>query len=774
MKTPKKYLFLLWFVLILVPDISAQFTDSLNSPVDYVDARFGTASIPSESSGVISHGYVYPVIALPFGMNHWTPQTGKSDNIWMYSYNNNFIYGFKQTHSASPWIGDYGSFVLMPVADKDCFREDDRKSWFSHKSEKAYPYYYSVYLGDHNTTVEMTPSERAAMFRFTYSFPENAHLVIDALHGHSFVKVIPENNKVIGYITNNKGGVPDNFKNYFVICFDHPFSDEVLWLDNMAQEEKSSVNGNHAGATLSFHISSGEVIHAKVASSFISYEQAEQNLKELANDDFDRVKEKAKTAWNKELNRIVVSECLLDQYKTFYSCLYRMLLFPRKFYEINTDGEVIHYSPYNGKIMPGYLFTDMGFWDTFRAQMPFLNLLYPKFTIQIMEGMLNAYKESGWLPEWSAPGHRNCMIGSHSASVIADAYLKGNVQCDIQMLYNGILQNSRSEGPIHSLGRRGVQYYNSLGYVPCDVGIDQNASMTLEYAYDDFTIYKLAQKLKRPNSEINLFAKRSQNYRNLFDKETGLMRERTKKGPFYQSFNPFKWGQDFTEANSWQYTWSVMHDVKGLQQLMGGKEPFFKKLDSLFTISPAIYDVSHYKRGTIHLIREMQALDMGQFAHGNEPSHHIPYLYNWGQPWKAQYWVREIMTRLYQPTPDGLPGDDDNGQMSAWYVFSSLGFYPCCPGTNEYVLGAPLFKKASIYLENGKVITIKAPENNEEAPYIHSLSLDGKIYTRNWINHNRLTQGCEIHFNMSAQPNIKRGTNEIDYPYSFSKQVNSK
>jgi predicted alpha-1,2-mannosidase len=376
-----------------------------------------------------------------------------------------------------------------------------------------------------------------------------------------------------------------------------------------------------------------------------------------------------------------------------------------------------------------------------------------------MEGLVNTYKESGWLPEWASPGHRDCMIGSNSASLIADAYLKGRRGYDINTLYEAILKNTNNEGPLSSVGRKGVKYYNELGYVPYNVGINENAARTLEYAYDDFCVYTLAKALNRPKAELDLFAKRAMNYKNLFDPTHKLMRGKNADGTFQSPFNPYKWGDAFTEGNSWHYTWSVFHDVQGLIDLMGGGKEFTKMLDSVFVVPP-VFDDSYYGF-TIHEIREMQIMNMGNYAHGNQPIQHMIYLYNYaGEPWKTQYWVREVMNRLYSPTPDGYCGDEDNGQTSAWYVFSSMGFYPVCPGTDQYVIGAPLFKKVTLTLENGKNIVINAPAN--------TAANNGKAHSKNWFSYQNLMQGAVIDFSMADKPNKQRGIKKEDFPYSLS------
>lgn len=742
----------------------AQTVEKVTDPVEWVNTLMGTDSKVS-----LSNGNTYPAIALPWGMNAWMPQTGTMGNGWAYQYTADKIRGFKQTHQPSPWINDYGQFALMPVTGAVKFDQDSRASWFSHKSEVAKPYYYSVYLADADVTTEITPTERAAQLRFTFPATDSAFVVIDAFDKGSYIKIIPGENKIIGYTTKNSGGVPANFKNYFVIYSSKPFTINRTWEGKKLNNDNTlELKADHAGAIVGFKTTKGEQVTFRTASSFISAEQAERNLQqEIGRDDFATTQRKAKESWNKELGRLAVEGGTTDQVRTFYSCLYRVMLFPRKFHEINAKNEVVHYSPYNGEVLPGYMYTDNGFWDTFRAVHPFFTLMYPELTAQIMEGLANTYKESGWLPEWASPGHRDCMIGSNSASLIADAYMKGIRGYDINTLYEAILKNTENEGPLGSVGREGVKYYNQLGYVPYDVKINENAARTLEYAYDDFTVWQLAKALKRPAAEVERFAKRNQNYRNLFDPSTKLMRGKNKDGRFQSPFNPFKWGDAFTEGNSWHYTWSVFHDVKGLSDLMGGNAMFARMLDSVFTLPP-VFDDSYYG-SVIHEIREMQIMNMGQYAHGNQPIQHMIYLYNYaGQPWKTQYWIRQVMNKLYHPSADGYCGDEDNGQTSAWYVFSAMGFYPVCPGTTQYVFGTPLFPKLTMTLPNGKKMVISAPGNSAENMYVQKVAVNGNNYTKNWISHETLQQGGTLQFNMGATPEKTRGTTPDAFPYSFS------
>jgi len=750
-------------VLLSLTHVRTAAAQTLTDPVDYVNILMGT-----QSEFALSNGNTYPAIALPWGMNFWTPQTRKIGDGWQYAYTDNKLNGFKQTHQPSPWMNDYGQFAIMPMVDRMEFDQEKRASWFSRKAEVAKPYYYSAYLADYDITTEITPTERAAVFRFTFPETDKAYVLVDAFDRGSAVEILPAKNAIIGYTTRNSGGVPKNFKNYFVIVFDKPFAVKQVVNDGVLVNNETKAESGHAGAFIGFSTQRGEKVIARVASSFISYDQAWQNLKEVAGKDFETVKKEGRNAWNEVLGKVEVEGGDLDQKRTFYSTLYRSTLFPRKFHEIDANGRVVHYSPYNGQVLPGYMYTDTGFWDTFRALFPLLNLLYPSVNKEIQEGLVNTYKESGFLPEWASPGHRGIMIGNNSASVVADAYLKGLRGYDIETLYEAMLHGTENVHPkVSSTGRLGHEYYNTLGYVPYDVKIRENAARTLEYAYADWTIYKLARELKRPKVEIDLFAKRSQNYRNLYSKEYKLMRGRNKDGSFQSPFSPTKWGDAFTEGNSWHYTWSVFHDPQGLIDLMGGRKEFTGMLDSVF-IMPPVFDDSYYG-GVIHEIREMQIMNMGQYAHGNQPIQHMIYLYNYaGEPWKAQYHVREVMDKLYSYKPDGYCGDEDNGQTSAWYVFSALGFYPVCPGSNEYVIGSPLFNRMTIHLENGKKVEINAPDNRYETRYVSAIRLNGKSYPKNYLTHADLMKGAKIDFSMSETPNRKRGTQPSDFPYSFS------
>ncbi|KDR52693.1 GH92 family glycosyl hydrolase [Hoylesella loescheii] len=717
-----------------------------SQPVDYVSTLVGT-----QSTFQLSTGNTYPATAMPWGMNFWTPQTGKMGDGWTYGYQANKIRGLKQTHQPSPWINDYGQFAIMATTGKPIFDEEGRASWFSHKAETAKPYHYKVYLADYDITAELAPTERACLMRFTFPKTDSANVIVDAFDKGSYIRLLPDKRTIVGYTTKNSGGVPDNFKNYFVIVFDRDFNTARLADGKkLLATDKQELQTDHAGAVVTFSCKRGEQVHARVASSFISEAQAIQNLEELGNSSFETLLQKGRQRWNDVLGRISVEDTNIDNLRTFYSCLYRSTLFPRKFYEISANGDTLHYSPYNGKVLPGTMFTDTGFWDTFRSLFPLVNLVYPSMAREMQEGLVNTYKESGFLPEWASPGHRNCMVGNNSASIVADAYIKGIRGYDIETLWQAVKHGTKAVHPqVASTGRLGYEYYNKLGYVPCDVGINESAARTLEYAYDDWCIAQLGKALGKPKKEWAEFERRSENYRNLFSKEFNLMRGRKKNGEWQKPYNPLKWGDVFTEGNGWHYTWSVFHNPRGLISLMGGNKAFTAMLDSVFALPP-VFDDSYYGQ-VIHEIREMQIMNMGNYAHGNQPIQHMPYLYNWsGSPWKTQYWVREVMDRLYSAHPDGYCGDEDNGQTSAWYVFSAMGFYPVCPASNEYAIGTPLFAKVSLHLENGKTTVIT--DNNPQWRYIKRLTINGSPNNSNWLTHKTLTSGATIGFEMSEKP----------------------
>lgn len=728
--------------------------------VTLADPMQGTDSQPG-----FSHGNEFPAIALPFPMNVWAPYTKPQSDSFYYAYRQNQIRGIRQTHQPSPWIGDYANFSLMPVAGQLAVNENERVSTFRHEAEVAQPSYYKVRLDTWQATAEVTPTERAARFRFTFEQPIDPYVVLDVFESQelSSVEILPSERKVIGVAHNNRGGVPPRFGNYFVIQFDQPFSGYGVWSDRGIQAGTAKLEGKHVGAFFKFASGHNRVVGCQVASSFISPDQAALNLqKEIGKADFDTIRQRAEAAWNDALGRIQIQGGSEEQRRTFYSALYRSIIFPHRFYELNASNQPVYFSPYDGQVHPGYLYTDTGFWDTFRAAHPLYNLLFPEISSEILQGLMNAYDQSGWLPEWASPGHRDCMIGNHAFSLLADGWMKGIRSFDANKAVAAMVHDANTQAPdfCRSIGRDGAEFYNSIGYVPYsnvsgDKSYREACAKTLEYAYDDFCAAQLSHAIG-DDANARTFARHAMNYTNLFDAKSGFMRGRKADGSWDEPFYPDEWGGPFTEGDSWQWTWSVMQNEAGLIDLLGGDAAYTDKLDGLFCAPPTLR-AGTYGR-PIHEMIEMAAINLGQYAHGNEPVHHVLYLYDYvGQPWKTQVHLRQAMTWLYQAAPDGLCGDEDTGQMSAWYVFSALGFYPVCPGDTNYAIGSPLFDKATLSLPGGKKFTITANHNGPQEFYIQNGKLNGQTFDQTCISHQQITDGGDLEFDMGSSPNKNWG-----------------
>ena len=738
-------------------------TDPVKDPVEYVNTLQGT-----NSKFELTRGNTYPTTALPFGMNTWTPQTGVNGDGWKYQYFKEEIRGFQQAHQCSSWSNDYAVFSLMPVTEDLKLNDKERASKFSHDNETAKPYYYQVQL-ENGVNTEISPSDRGAHLRFSFPKDKNAWIVLDGYTGTSEVVIDKKNRRITGYVRNGRGmDRIEGMKNYFVIQFDKDFQASGIWenRENKKWENRTHKKGEGIGAFIQFK--PGQVVQAKVASSYISVSQAERNLEtELGKGrKLEITKNKAKKIWNEHLSKIQVEGGSEEQLKTFYSCFFRASLFSRKFYEINENGDPFYYSPYDGKVHDGYMYTDTGFWDTFRAQFPLNILLYPEMQGRYVSALLDAYEQCGWLPSWSFPSEAGSMVGNHAISLLADAWAKGIQTFDPKKALDAYWHEATNKGPWGPAnGRDGWKDYYTLGYVSYPSTREATAK-TLEYAYDDFCGYTLA------NLTGNTFYKERfegsmYNYKNVFNPETGFMQGKDKSGNWNDNFDPYEWGGPFTEGNAWHYLWSVFQDPQGLIDLMGGSENFNKKLDSVFSVSNKV-NVGTYG-GKIHEMTEMQMANMGQYAHGNQPIQHMIYLYNYAeQPWKAQYHARNVMEKLYDFTENGYPGDEDQGQTSSWYVLSALGFYSVCPGTDQYVIGSPVFKKTTISLENGNKFIINAPDNDKDNVYIQSASLNGETYTKNFITYADIIKGGSFDLKMSDSPNKNRGINESDKPFSLS------
>lgn len=730
--------------------------------VKYVNTLQGT-----NSKFELTRGNTYPTTALPFGMHTWSPQTGKNGDGWKYQYFKSTIRGFQQAHQCSSWTNDYCVYSFMPVTGKLVVNEDERATGFKHENEIAKPSYYRVKL-DNGITTEMSPTERGVHFRFSYPKKAASYLVIDGYTGMSGVKIFPKERKITGYVSNTKDGHRGGIKSYMEIVFDKPFVSYGVWENrtNTIQAKTPAGEGPGIGAYIQFR--DGETVQVKAASSYISEAQAVLNLKrELGKfKSFEQTKSAATKIWNDHLSRILVEGGTEEEKATFYSCFFRASLFSRKFYEIDLNGNPFYFSPYDHKIHKGYMFTDTGFWDTFRAQFPLNIILYPTMHGQYMQALLDAYHQCGWLPSWSFPGEGGSMIGNHAISLLADAWIKGIRTFNPQVALEAYLHEATNKGPWGpSNGREGWKEYYQLGYVPYPEHREATAK-TMEYAYDDFCGYQLAKAVGNKFYE-QIFARQMFNYKNVYDPGTRFVRGKDSKGSWSLNFDPAEWGGPFTEGNAWHWTWSVFHDIQGLIDLMGGEKNFTSKLDSVFS-EPNKVKVGTYG-GMIHEMTEMVAANMGQYAHGNQPIQHMVYLYNFaGAPWKTQYHVREVMDKLYNSTENGYPGDEDQGQTSSWYVLSALGLYSVCPGTDQYVIGSPIFQKATITLENGRKFIIEAKNNNRENVYIQSSWLNSNLYEKNYVTYSDIVRGGIIKFNMDESPNKQRGLGEIGKPFSVS------
>ena len=752
----------LWIFLLM---LSATAHAQLKDLVKYVDTRQGT-----DSNFGLSYGNTFPATGMPYGMHLWSPQTGKNGDGFKYLYASDKIRGFGQAHQCSPWMSDYAVYSFMPVVGELVVDQDKRASKFSHANETARPNYYSV-MFDNGIRTEMAPTTRGVHFRFSYPKSEDAYLVLDGYTDMSEIKIIPEKRQIVGWV-NNQRFVNDakSFRNYFVVQFDQPFKAYGIWENQKNEVFAGQTEGSGKGYGAYIQFAKGCRVQAKAASSYISPEQALVTLQaELGKDKkLETTRDRGAQVWNELLNRIVVEGGTDEQIRTFYCCLFRANLFSRKFYERKENGEPYYYSPYNGKVYDGYMYTDNGFWDTFRSQFPLTNILHPTMQGRYMNALLDAQEQGGWLPSWSAPGETGGMLGNHAISLLADAWAKGIRTFDPERALKAYAHEAMNKGPYGGANGRGFwKEYYQLGYVPYPESLG-SSSQTMEYAYDDFCGYMLA-RMTGHEEYARMFARQMYNYKNVFDPAVGLMRGKGMDGKWQEPFDPLEWGGPFCEGNAWHYSWSVFHDVQGLIDLYGSDEKFTTKMDSVF-ILPSVIKPGTYG-GVIHEMKEMELAGMGQYAHGNQPIQHMPYLYSYaGQPWKTQYWVRQIVQRLYNPTEKGFPGDEDQGGMSSWYVLSALGIYAVCPGTDEYVIGSPLFQKATITLENGNKFVIEAKGNAPENYYIQSGMLNGRVLDKNYIHYSDIVDGGTLTFEMGPKPNLQRNTSKYAAPFSLSKK----
>ena len=741
----KLSLFFLIFMLCLSITSLPLFGD--NQPVSYVDPFIGTGG----------HGHTFPGATYPFGMVQPSPDTGITGWDWCsgYHWSDTTIMGFSQNHLSGTGAADYGEVMLMPIVGtlkilpgRKSMPQMGYRSAFRHKTEIAEPGYYAVTLDDYNIRVELTTSKRVALHRYTFPQTKNAYIILDLFHrigggAEEIYGKMVGNQEIEGYIVGGHFcGAKKPHKTYFVIQFSKPFKKYGIWEVFLTRYNKRKVHLFHkpGGMFVKFSTQKNEKILVKIALSYTGIKGARNNLSEIKDWNFDRVRKEAKNAWNKALSRIEVYGDK-DKKTIFYTALYHAFIGPNLFSDI--DGSYIGVDDNIYKTNHDE-YTVFSIWDTFRAAHPLYALLEPDKDINFIKTLLNIYKHGGWLPKWYlANRYTNCMIGTHADSVIADAYIKGLRGFDTTEAYKAMYKDAMVESNDYYEARKGLDYYKKLGYVPADK-IGEATSRTLEFAYDDFCLSQMAKALGK-NEDYKLFIKRSKNYQHVFNKNTGFVQGKKTDGTWETpDFVPMKTYKYFTEGNGWQWTFFVPHDIQGLIKLLGGEKKFIQKLDTLFSTSPKV-------EGPVDITGLI-----GQYAHGNEPSHHIAYLYDFTHsPWKTQKMTREIMDSLYTTGPWGLCGNEDVGQMSAWYVFSSLGFYPVCPGKPFYYLGSPIFKKVIIHLPNGKKFVISAENNSETNIYIQHTTLNGKTLQKPWISHKDIIDGGELIFEMREIPNKK-------------------
>jgi len=724
-----------------LPGILLLFTLKLScvfaqQPVDNVNVLIGTTGAhPTEYGGMI------PGVTLPFGMTQWSAMTRKNGiGTSVYHYKDNSISGFTGTHQPAIWMGDYGYVSIMPGVGSQIKTDFKSRAFpFTHTKETATPYYYSVEMNSPAGPVkaEIAATSRCAIMKFVYPANSNPYMLIEAIRSGKFTgfaQVLADSNEVIGYNPDRQSYIygppaPPNFKGYFVVKFNKPFSSFGVWTGQTVKPAVTSQSGGNVGAYCTFNLGNTDTLIVKIASSFVNHAQARINMaQEIPHWNFAKVRSDGKDTWNKQLKRIEISGGTKDQRSIFYTGMYHAHLYPREFSEYGK-----YYSAFDDKIHNGVSYNDYSLWDTFRAAHPLLLLTAPERVSDMITSLLQMYKEGGWMPIWPNPTETNMMISTHADAVIGDAYVKGIRGFDLPTAYAAMYKDAMTP-PTNDMNtwwgpgdpwtgyeaRGGLTYYKANGYVPADK-TSESASRTLEYAVDDYSVAQIAKAIGNTN-DYNLFMKRTQNYKNVFNKSTGLMQAKNLNGSWANG--------GFTEGNQWEYTFCAMQDMPGLVTLMGGNTKFAATLDQNFA--------SHYN-------------------HTNEPGHHYAYLYNYCcQPWKTQAQVRKICASDYHNTPDGLSGNEDCGQMSAWYLFSAMGFYPVSPGIDVYAIGSPLFDTVKIHLDAPwpkKDFTVIAKNVSATNQYIQSATLDGKPLDVPFLQHADILGGKTLLLVMGPQPN---------------------
>jgi predicted alpha-1,2-mannosidase len=687
----------------------------------------------TNSNYYFSRGNALPIAAMPFGMAHWTLQS-RNDTPWMFQPEDRRLQGLRCTHQLSPWLSDYGHAVFLPFSGDPKPAPDARSSSYRPEEAQLTPYALRVKLLRYQADVELVATERCCVL--TASFADGgSHGLLFEIPGKSGAIEPDPSRKAVRFESRaNDGGVPENFATYYVLQLAEP------WQSYDVRE----VGGNRVGI-IRFKEGSNQPIEARIATSFISFEQASRNLQEeVGNHSAAELRARGAEKWNTALGRIEIEGASDEQRRTFYSCMYRALLFPRTFHEPDESGKPHHFSCFNGKVTPGVMYADHGYWDVYRAWYPFMSLVYPERLGEILQGWVNAYHEGGWMPQFPAPGYRACMSGSLIDSLFADAVVKDIPGFDREAAYEGLRKHAMQAGdPDRGYGRQGIDHYLKLGYLPAD-HVSQSVAETADAAYGDFCIGQIAAALGK-HDDAELFRKRAENWRKIFDPKTRFFRGKNEDGSWLEPFDPFTWGSPYEEGAAWQHRWNVPHDVPGLIAALGGEQATVAALEEMLTLPPKFH-VGVYGQ-EIHEMSEMAALPFGQYMHNNQPVHHVLYLFAAaGRPDRTQYWVRRVLNEAYSVRD--FCGDEDTGSMAAWYTLSALGFYPLCPGKPEYTLGAPLFRRAVIHLGGGRSTVIEAPANGPSTPYSARIMVNNAEHPSTVIAHEVLARGARLQFEM--------------------------
>jgi predicted alpha-1,2-mannosidase len=692
-------------------------------PVSLVNLLQGTDSTRS-----FSRGNTLPIATLPFGMAHWTLQSA-ADTSWMFQPGERRIQGFRSTHQLSPWLSDYGHATFLPFCGEINPAPSDRATSYRPEDATLAPHSLRLHLMRFGIYAELIPTERCALITASFTKPEAPGFLFDIPGEHPPDVRQDGARRTISFMsTANSGGVPKGFATYYILQFAQP------WQSFETKQLK-----NHS-VGLVYFTDGSKSLDVRIATSFISFEQAQRNLDhELGTTSAEALRQQGKDIWNKHLLRIEIEGGTLDQQRTFYSCLYRTLLFPRIWHEPDAAGVMQHRSPYTGAITPGVMYADHGYWDVYRAWYPLMTILFPERLGEILQAWVNAYKEGGWLPQFPCPGYRACMTGSLIDSVFGDAAAKGIGGFDLAMAYEGLKKHATQPGnPNAGYGRRGIEEYLQYNYCPAD-RIKQSVAETVDAAYGDFCIAQVAKALGH-DADYQMFIERSENWRQLFDPRTGFLRGKKSDGSWLEPFDPITWGDPYVEGSAWQHRWDVPHNFPALIEALGGKEKTVAALEQMLTMPPD-FNVGVYGQ-EIHEMSEMAAVPFGQYAQSNQPVHHVLYLFAAaGRPDRTRFWVDKVMRELY--TPHTFPGDEDTGSMAAWFIFSSLGFYPACPGKPDYTLGCAFFPRATLHLPNSKTLVI---ETSTSAPSKGLVELNGGQLKDLTISHTLILAGGHLRF----------------------------